>query len=97
MQAGACTLAIGVKPVNAGLSVKADQDASAQVVRCGRYRDHLPGDVDAVAQAFLVDGREMFFCLLRILVGHIQVDVIIAPVLHLRIDGTGNDITRCKR
>ena len=60
------------------------------------YRDIVLGDVDTQAEAFLVDIGEMFLCFFRVFVGNVQIDVVVSPVFHFVVDGTGDDITRGK-
>lgn len=46
---------------------------------CGRcYRDIILGYVDAERKALAVYVGEVAFCLFRILVGHVEVDMVVA-------------------
>ena len=55
------------------------------------------GDVDAYAQAVLVDVGEVVLGLLGVFVGHVEIHVVVAALLHLAVDGAGHHIARCKR
>ena len=97
MQARARTFAQGIEAADARLSVEVDHDASAQVVGRRGHGDVFPGDVDAEAQALPVDVREVAARLLGILVGDVEIDVVVAPLLHLVVDGPGHDVARGER
>ena len=65
-------------------------------MRARSHRDILLGDVDTDRKALGVDIGEMMFGLLRIFVRYIQTHMIDGMDLHLIIDGTCHDITRCQ-
>ena len=84
MKSGARTLTDGIQAADAGLSVQIYFDAAAKIV-CGRgYGNVLFGDVDADAEAFLIDIREVLLGFFGIFVGNIQIDMLVAALLHLR-------------
>ena len=56
------------------------------------YRDIILGNVDAQAQAFLINIREMFFCLFRVFVCNVQIYMVISAGIHLVFDGTCHNI-----
>ena len=64
---------------------------------CWSYRDVILRDVDADAEAFFIDIGEMLLRLLRVFMGHIQVNVIFTSEFHLVIDRTCYDVTRGER
>ena len=62
--------------------------------RCNR--DIIFRDINTDTQALGVDIREMMFGLFRIFMGNIQAYMVDGMDLHLVIDGTCYDITRCQ-
>ena len=58
------------------------------------HRYVLLGYVDAYAQTLRVDVREVMLCLLRILVGHVEIYMVEGMLLHLIVYGTRHDVTR---
>ena|SRR5690554_1808955 len=97
MEPGTSALPVGIKPADAALPVNIYQNTPANVVCRGSHWDHLLGNINSKREALLVDGREMAPCLIGILMGHVQIHVLFTPLLHLRVNGTGHDITRCQR
>ena len=94
MKSGARTLTDGIQAADAGLSVQIYFDAAAKIV-CGRgYGNVLFGDVDADAEAFLIDIREVLLGFVGIFVGNIQIDMLVAALLHLIVDGACHDVAR---
>ena len=90
-------LAHGVKPGDLRLAVHVRHHAAALVMRRRHDRDRLLGDVDAVAQAGLVDVRETVDDEPRRLVRDVQQHVIGAALLHLAVNGAGHDVARRQR
>ena len=96
MQTGARTLAYCVEPFDGRLTVQVHLDTTAHVVRTRCHRDIFLGDIDTDRQALGVDIGEVVFGLFRIFVRHIQAYMIDRMDLHLVVDGTSHDITRCE-
>ncbi len=71
-------------------------DATTGVVRCRHHRYRLAGDVDAKAQAPLVNGREMVLDELNRLVRDVQVDAVHPQALHFMVDRPCHDVARGK-
>ncbi len=92
MQSCARAFAYGVETVDGALGVEVHLDAAAHVVGRRADRYHLLGDVDAYGEAFLVDVREVFLCLLRILHGHVEANVVKTVDLHLVVYGASHDV-----
>ena len=97
VQPCAGTFADGIETTDAGLPVQIDTNTAAQIMGCWSYRDIILRDVDADAEAFFIDIGEMLFRLLRVFMGHIQVNVIFTSEFHLVIDRTCYDVTRGER
>src|SRR5690554_880369 len=90
MQAGETGLADGVQLVHVGLAVAVDHDAAAGVMRRRDHGDRLAGDVDAEAQAALVNRGEVLAYEGGRLVADVQIHAIQPQTLHLVVDGAGD-------
>ena len=62
-----------------------------------RHGDVIFGNVDADGEALLVDVGEVAFRFLRVFVRHVQVNVVLAALLHFVVDGACHDVARGKR
>ena len=94
MQPRAGTFTYGVEPVDGAFRIQVDLDAAAHIVGTGADRYVVFGDVDADAQAFLIDVREVPPGLFGILVRHVEADMIQSVNLHLVVDGPCHDVAR---
>ena len=94
VQAGAGGLAGGVEAGNVGARVQVGDDAAAGVVRRRDDRDGVAGDVDAQFGAARQDVREVLPQEFRRLVRDVEVHAIQAALLHLEVDGAGDDVAR---
>ena len=94
VQAGAGHFTDGIEPRNLGFAVHVRHDAAALVVRRRNDRDGLPGDVDPVLEAGLVDVRKPLENKLRRPVRDIEHDEIRAALFHLAVDGARDDVPR---
>ena len=97
VESGAGAFAHGVEPLDGRAGIQVHLDAAAEVVGAGCHGDVLPRDVDADAQAFLVDIGEMSLCFLGVFVRHIEADVVDAVDFHLLVDGACHDVARGER
>ena len=76
MQAGTTALTQGIESADRTLAIQIDLDAAAEVVGCRSNRDHVARDVDADAEAFLVDVGEVMSGLFGVFMGHVEVDMV---------------------
>ena len=97
MQTRAGTFAEGVEAFDARLTVEINLDTTTHIVGSRAHRDIVGGDVDADGETLLVDVREVMAGLLGILMGDVETDMIQTVDLHLLINGTCHDVTRCQR
>ncbi len=92
VEPGAGTFADGVEALDRGFGVGVDLDSAAEVVGGGSHGNRFAGYVDAEAEAVGVDVGEVAARLLRVLVGDVEEDVVLSPLLHLGVDGAGHDV-----
>ena len=92
MQAGKGDFADGVEMLEVGFAVEVDGHPAAQVVGRRHHRKRLPGHVEAVFQAGLVDVGETVPDVVRVLVGDVEIDAVVAVGLHFVVDGAGHDV-----
>ncbi len=92
VQAGEGGLADGIELVDVGAGPFVADDTAAGIVGRRHHRDRFFRDVDAEAQALLVDGREVVFDKIRGLVADVQVYAVHTQPLHLVVDGPGHDV-----
>ena len=97
MQTRTRTLAYGIEPADRRLTVQIHLNTAAHVVGTRRYRDVFFRDVNTDREAFGINIREVVLGLLRVLVGHIQTDMVDRVNLHLIINRARNDVARCER
>ena len=86
VQSRAGTLAQGIETMDGTLAVEIHFDAATHIVGRRAHGDHLLRDVNADAETFLVDVGEVLARLLRVLVGHVEADMVQAVRLHLLVD-----------
>ena len=67
-------------------------NTAAEVMGCRSHRNIFFGDVDTQSFTMLVDVREVLFRGLRILVGNIKVDMLVATVFHLVVNRPRDDV-----
>ena len=96
VQTRAGALAHGIQTLDAGAGVEIHLDTATQIVRSRHHGDIFLGDVDAQVQAVLIDVGEVMLGLLGILVRHVKIDMVLASLLHLAVDGAGHHVTRCE-
>ena len=94
MKTGAGALSHCVEAFDRRLSVQVYKDTAAKIVGCRSYRDVIFGDVDAQAEAFLVNIGKVLLCLFRVFVGDVKINMVITPIFHFVVNGTGYDIAR---
>ncbi len=94
VQTGVGGLAHCVQPGQVGSPVEVGDHAAAGVVRGRNHGNGLARDVDAELQAARVDGREMLLQEGLAQVRGIQPHVVQAMLLHLEVDGAGDDVAR---
>ena len=97
VQACARTFSDGIEATDAALPVEVHLDSSAEVVGSRCYRDIVFCNVDADAEALLIDVGEVAFRFFGVFVGHVQVDMVFAAELHFVVDSAGYDVTRGER
>ena len=66
-------------------------------MRRGHHRDVVASDVDAYFQAVLVDVGEVMLGLFGVFMCDIEVNVVLAPLLHLAVDGACHHVARSQR
>ena len=76
------------------MSVQIDRDTATEIVCCGCHGDVIFGNINAETEAFLIDIGEVLFCLFRVFVGDVEINMVITPIFHFVVDGTGYDIAR---
>ena len=86
------TFAYGIKSSDGRLSVSVDFYASAQIVGGWCHRDIVLGDVYAERHAFRIYVGEMLLGFLRVLVSHVEVHMVVAVELHLRVNGSCHNV-----
>ena len=94
MKTGARAFADGIQAADAGLSVQVYLDTAAEIVCRRGYRNVVFCNVDAYAEAFLIDIREVFLGFFGVFVGDIQIHMLVATLLHLVVDGACHDVAR---
>ena len=97
VQPGAGHLADRIEAANVGLAINVRQHAAALVMGGGHHRDRLLGDVNAIAEAGLVDVWEAINDEPGRLVGDVEQDIIGPALLHLAVNGAGDDVARRQR
>ena len=63
---------------------------------CRANRNIILRNINADAQTLRIDVREVMLGLFRILMGHVETNMVKTVNLHLFIDGTSHDVTRGK-
>ena len=94
MKAGAGALADGPEAGDRRPPLEVRRDAAAHEVRRRHDGDGLLRDVDAPAQALLVDVREALPDERGLLVGDVEEHVVRAGLLHLEVDRARDDVAR---
>lgn len=94
MKTGAGALSHCVEAFDRRLSVQVYKDTAAKIVGCRSYRNVIFGDVDAQAEAFLVNIGKVLLCLFRVFVGDVKINMVITPIFHFVVNSTGYDIAR---
>ena len=97
MQPCARTFPEGIQAADARLPVQIHLDTAAEIVCRRRHRNVILRDIDADFQTMLVYVGEMPLRLLRILVCNVEIDMVVAPELHLAVYRAGYNIPRSQR
>ena len=97
MKTGAGALSYCIEAFDGRLSVQVYEDTAAKIVGCRSYRNVIFGDVDAQAEAFLVNIGKVLLCLFRVFVSDIEINMVIAPVFHFVIDCPRDDVAWSQR
>ena len=94
VQAGASGFADGIEAAQRGFALQVGLHAAALVVGGWDDWDWFPCDVQAGAEAGLVNRGEARLDEISWLVGDVQINALGATAFHLRIDGPGHDVAR---
>ena len=97
VQTRAGTFADGIEAVDARPPVEIHLDSAAHIVGRRAHGDIFLGDVDADAEALVIDVGKVSLGLFRVFVGHVEAHMVDSVHLHLLVDGPCHDVARGQR